>query len=206
MSKIVLLHGFAVGLSSPIVRPPFGPSASMTAFNHLISTNEASVFPWGVEYRVQPWQLLNPLLLRTLYKKEKSLVCSEILQTQLQKFLEKECPTVIVCHSMGCLLLKMYLERFKLPTSVKSIILIQSDLPAKVSLNASVSIHHLFCPWDPTLLLSSIVNRHLRAGLCASKRKDVNNILFPLTLPWNLHTSSIRDKKLIAFIDSLSST
>lgn len=205
MSKIVLLHGFAVHLTAPIVRPPFGPSASMSAFDHLVSTGEATVFPWGITRNVQPWQLMNPFLLHQLYRDEDTLTRSLKLQSDLQIFLVVEKPSVIVCHSMGCVLLQQYLEKFSLPSSVIAIVLIQSDLPETVSLRTDISIYHLYCPWDPTLLLSSITNKHLRAGLCKSKHTGTKNILFPLiTLP-NLHTSSIRGKKLIEFIDSISS-
>ena len=82
--------------------------------------------------------------------------------------------------------------------------MIQSDLPINTSFHTSVPIHHLYCPWDPTLILSSVTNKSLRAGLLASKNSNVQNILFPLVRISNLHTSSIRDKKLIAFINSLS--
>ena len=206
MTKIVLLHGFAVGLSAPFIRPRFGASASMTAFEKQINERVTRVFPWGIESKVQPWELLNPFLLRKLYKDEKTLVYSDSLQTQLNAFLNEQQPSMIVCHSMGCLLLKIYLEHFKLPASVKSIVLIQSDLPASVSLSTTIPVHHLYCPWDPTLLLSSFINGHLRAGLCPSKYTNGNNFLFPLILPWNLHTSSVRDKKLITFIDSILET
>ncbi|MCX6715079.1 MAG: hypothetical protein NTX72_04670 [Candidatus Uhrbacteria bacterium] len=200
MSKIVLLHGFAVHLTAPIVRPAFGPSASMSAFDELVSTGEARVFPWGIAKRVKPWQLLNPLLIQQLYQDEYKLIQSLELQRTLQLFLEREKPSMIVCHSMGCSLLQNYLEKFTLPSSIKSIVLVQSDLAATKKLRTNVTLHHLYCPWDPTLLLSSLVSNHLRAGLCKSKQAGVNNILFPLTTFPNLHTSSICDKKLPEFV------
>lgn len=203
MSKIVLLHGFAVQLTAPIVRPPFGPSASMSTFDELVSTGEARVFPWGITQHVKPWQLLNPTIMQTLYQDEYKLIHSPELQRSLHTFLEQEKPSVLVCHSMGCSLLQIYLKQFTLPSSVKSIVLVQSDLDATKKLRTDVTINHLYCPWDPTLLLSSLVSKKLRAGLCKSKQVGVNNILFPLfTLP-NLHTSSICDKKLLAFATNL---
>lgn len=205
MSKIVLIHGFAVHLTAPVVRPPFGASASMSAFDESVSTGKATVFPWGIKRNVKPWEILSPFLIRDLYNKERDLIYSERLQRDLQIFLEKQKPSVIVCHSMGCVLLQHYLEKFSLPSSVETIVLIQSDLPATASLRTNIPIHHLYCPWDPTLLLSSVTNRHLRAGLCKSKNSGTENTLFPLVMLPNLHTSSIRDKKLIEFIDSISS-
>ncbi|OGL97485.1 hypothetical protein A2318_02305 [Candidatus Uhrbacteria bacterium RIFOXYB2_FULL_45_11] len=204
MSRIVLLHGFAVHLTAPVLRPPFGPSASMTAFDKLVSTGEAKVFPWGIERNVSPIELLNPSVIQKLYKEELDLIHSNELQTNLKLFLEQEQPKIVVCHSMGCTFLQLYLAHFSLPSSVKSIVMIQSDLPINTSFHTSVPIHHLYCPWDPTLILSSVTNKSLRAGLLASKNSNVQNILFPLVRISNLHTSSIRDKKLIAFINSLS--
>ena len=104
---------------------------------------------------------------------------------------------------MGCLLLQLYLEKFTVPSSVKSIVLVQSDLPASVSLRTTIPIYHLYCPWDPTLLVSSTINKTMRAGLQPTKQPGVKDILFPLKQLPNLHTSSICDKKLVKFVDSL---
>lgn len=204
MSRIVLLHGFAVHLTAPVVRPPFGPSASLEAFDELVASGEAKVFPWGIKRHVNPIELLNPTLILNLYRDELALAHSENLQNELKTFLEQEKPTTIVCHSMGCLLLQQQLETFELPSSVKSIVLIQSDLPESISLRTTVPVHHLYCPWDPTLILSSLTNKSLRAGLLESKQPNVNNILFPLIRISNLHTSSIRDKKLLSFINTIT--
>ena len=204
MSKIVLLHGFAVGLTAPIVRSPFGPSASMSAFDKQVKTGDATVFPWGIRLSVQPWELLSLSQMYTLYRDEFDLIHSETLHEQLKQFLDQQQPAVIVCHSMGCTLLQLYLERHTLPSSVKSIILIQSDQSTHVPFRTTAQIYHLYCPWDPTLLLSSIANRSIRAGLKKSKQPHVINILFPLTRLPNLHTSSIRDKKLVALVDSIT--
>jgi hypothetical protein len=204
MSRIVLLHGFAVHLTAPVLRPPFGPSASMTAFDKLVSTGEARVFPWGIDRKVSPVELLLPRVIQKLYKEELDLIHTNELQTNLKLFLEQEQPETIVCHSMGCELLQLHLENFTLPSSVKSIVVIQSDLPISTSFRTTVPIYHLYCPWDPTLILSSVTNKSIRAGLLASKNSNVQNVLFPLVRISNLHTSSIRDKKLLDFINSLS--
>lgn len=204
MSRIVLLHGFAVHLTAPVVRPPFGPSASMSAFDNLVSTGEARVFPWGIERKVSPVELLRPSVIQKLYKEELDLIHTDELQTNLKLFLEQEQPETIVCHSMGCELLQLHLENFNLPPSVKSIVVIQSDLPIGTSFRTSVPIHHLYCPWDPTLILSSVTNKSIRAGLLTHKQSNAKNVLFPLVRLSNLHTSSIRDKKLLDFINSLS--
>lgn len=206
MSRIVLLHGFAVHLTAPVVRPPFGPSASLSAFNDLVATSEAKVFPWGIKREVSPIALLNPRLIRKLYQDELTLVHSNALQTELDQFLKQEKPSTIVCHSMGCILLQSHIQNFPLPSYVKSIVLIQSDLPESVPLHTNIPVHHLYCPWDPTLILSSITNKSLRAGLLSSTHPNTTNILFPLVRLPNLHTSSIRDKKLIALIDSITSS
>ncbi len=203
MSKIVLLHGFAVNLTAPLVRPPFGPSASFSALKELVSTGEACVFRWGIPLHVPPWKLLDITFLQKLYQDEFKLIHSDVLQTRLRAFLEHERPSLIVCHSMGCSLMQSYAEKFSLRSSVKSVAFIQSDLPASVRFQSTVPLYHLYCPWDPTLFVSSIKNKSIRAGLQKSTYPNVTNILFPLTHLSNLHTSSIRDKKLVTFITTL---
>jgi hypothetical protein len=203
MSRIALIHGFAVHLTAPIIRRGFGPTASFRAFASLVETGEARVFSWGVQRRAKPWQLLNLFFLHDLYLAERKLTMSPALHTELSAFFVRERPEVIVCHSMGSVLLAEYLKQNALPNSVRVIVFVQSDLPATTAVSAPVPIYNLYCPWDPTLMLSSFNALQWKAGVAPLTSKDVTNILFPLTKPLNLHTSSIRDPKLVAFVRSL---
>lgn len=208
MSKFVLIHGFAIGLTTPIFRPPFGPSAGFYAFDKTVESGEAVVFPWGIERQVNLFQILNPFFLANHYEDEKFLAQARETRERLRAFLEREQPEIIVCHSMGCFLLNKYLENFTLPKSVRAIVFSQSDdiispPPLTPSTPSSLSTHNLYCPWDPTLLISSIYNKKWRAGLRPARQKGVWDIFFPLVLPFNFHTSGLRDKKLVKFVQQI---
>ncbi len=201
MANIALIHGYAVGLTSPGVRPPYGKNAGMSAFDSSLRSGEASVFHWGLTKEVSFFQLLNPFFLRDYYKAECRAAEDIATHEELKIFLEQEQPRAIVCHSMGSVLLDSYLHRFVLPNSVRVLVFVQSDLPATISITTSVPLYNFFCPWDPTLLLSSLYHGAWRAGVKSMRVPSArNNIFFPLTRPINLHTSSIRDPKFSDFI------
>lgn len=258
MSKTLLIHGFAIGLTAPFIRRPFGPSAGFSAWDKQVIDEEITylgvkgrlgvigakvrnfflrkifnflalkapkrlnalmsletsksddsgsvVFHWGITRRVNPFRLFDPFLWRDHYEDEKFLAQAAETFERLQIFLEKEKPAVIVCHSMGCFLLNEFCKNFVLPTSVRTIVLIQSDLSTKEPLNfltKDLSIYNVYCPWDSTLLLSAIYNRSWRVGLGSVKIEGVKNIFFPLFRSVNLHMSSIRDSRLVELVDSI---
>lgn len=203
MAKIVLLHGFAVGLTSPVVRRPFGPGASFEVFNKAVEGGEAAVFSWGDKQQVGLFRLINPLFLRRFYQKEKKLAQDIETQKALNNFLIHEQPEIIISHSMGSFLLSKFLQKFSLPKSVRLLIFIQADVSEKTGVSPGVRILNLYCPWDPTLLVSTVLNHGWRWGLKKIKQENIENILFPLWRPPNLHTSSIRDKKLLELISQL---
>lgn len=200
--SIVLIHGFAVGLTAPPIREAFGPSASFDVFEDAVAEGDASVFPWGIAQELPWWKLLDVRELWDVYKKELHMAQSEHVHEALREFLDQKQPNAIVCHSMGCTLLAEYLKHFSLPASVKSVVFVQADFPADQEIPTDISIHHIYCPWDPTLLLSSIVQGRLRAGLTSTiNAKKMTSHLVPLVRPWNLHTSSIRDERLFEILD-----
>ena len=103
---------------------------------------------------------------------------------------------------MGARLLQNYLKNYDFPNTVKRAILIQADIPSITLFNKSnVPLYNLYCPWDPTLFTSMLINLYLPAGLiglkCASK-----NVLFPLWGAFNLHIASIGNKNIVKFISS----
>ncbi len=98
MSRIVLVHGFAVGLTAPIVRRGFGASASFRAFDAFVERGEAAVFRWGIECHVKPWQLMNLIFLHGHYLGERALAMDPATIDDVKTFLEKERPRVVVAH------------------------------------------------------------------------------------------------------------
>ncbi|MFA6132340.1 MAG: hypothetical protein WC702_04780 [Patescibacteria group bacterium] len=211
MPKIVLIHGFAAGLTAPFIRPPFGPSASFEAFKELVEKGEAVSFPWGIEQQVNPLKLLNPLFLLGHYEKERALAQARETHERLKTFLEQIQPEKIICHSMGCFLLNNYLENFSLPKSVKAIVFSQSDdtdfpFPSSSSSPSNPSspfIHNLYCPWDPTLWVSCLYHKKQRAGLWPARQTSVKNVFVPLVRPINFHTNTICDPWLVDYVSKL---
>ncbi len=202
--KILLIHGFAVGLSSPILRCKLGPEAEFLAFKDDIADGLARVFKWGIQARVAWSQLLNPFYIYRHYKLERAMALDEATHEQLQIELEQMQPEVIVCHSMGCVLLQAHLLAFKLPSSVRAIVFVQSDSEFGARVDVSVPVYNLYCPWDPTLIASSLTRGQWCAGLRPMKSRGTHNRLFPLYRLPNLHTSSIRGAQLKQFVRTLN--
>lgn len=196
MAKMVLVHGFGIGITAPFFRPGFGNHAGFAAFKKLIACGEAVVFSWGIKKPVGLWQILNPFFWRGIYEKEKIL--SQVVTTHQQfcEFLFHEQPEIIVAHSMGCYLLNEYLNKNFLPPSVKKIVFVQADLSNKIKLNFSLPILNLYCPWDPTLWLSVLYNRAWRGGLSPINNSLVKNVFLPLWRLPNLHNGILRTRHL----------
>lgn len=208
VSKVVLIHGYGSHLTTPLFRPTFGPCSVFTAFREMIKNKEAAVFHWGLKRHVNLFQILNHLFLINHYEDEKLLAQSHETHKQLQNFFEQKKPEIIVCHSMGCFLLNNYLKNFVLPKSVRIVIFSQSDDIVFPKISESLNscnflIQNLYPPWDPTLLFSSIYNKKWRAGLRPTRQNKIKNIFFPLRLPVNLHTSAVRDRRLVDYVNKL---
>ena len=194
--RIALLHGFAVGLTSPFVRPGLGPTVGFRAFREDVADGSARVFPWGSYRNVKLHELVNPLFLYRHYLTERAMAFDRATQKRLHDFFVELQPDIIVCHSMGSVLLHEYLAHFSLPNSVRAIVFVQSELPTTTHLATKVPVYNIFCLWDLSLLASALVHWHWRVGLGAWKHPGVTNIFFPLFRVPNLHMSSMRSPKL----------
>ena len=193
MREAVLIHGYAVGMTS-LLRRPAGPNAGFEAFADAIASNRVAVFHWGLKEHLSLGQFFNPFFIFNYYCRERRLAQADETTERLKHFLEETTPRVIVCHSMGAAVLTNYVKHHGLPASVERIVFVQADLDALEAGVIEIPLLNLFCPWDPTLLLSSILHRRLRAGLVGLRRSG--DRLRPLYRPLNLHTSSIRDPQL----------
>jgi alpha-beta hydrolase superfamily lysophospholipase len=211
MSRIVLIHGFATGIDY-LWRPAFGADAGFSGFAESIAKGETSVFRWDIKEHAG-WRSLNPWYSFGIYRRERELAAHSDTHRSLERFLEQEKPEIIVCHSMGCYLLLKYLERHHLPASVHTILFNQADVDARAftvpaSFEEAIRCKRLrlinsFCLWDPTLMLSLLISGLPRAGLRPLAHPLVEDIPHPLTKPWNLHTSAIRDSRFAASVISL---
>lgn len=207
--RVLLIHGFANGIRFSVFRSRRGEDAGFSAFKEMIRAGDAAVFHWDIVEDATFWQSLTPKFALEIYRREFEKAQGEETLGALHAALTETQPQVVICHSMGCQLLLNELERFELPGSVRKVLFVQADLPRTFHLSAHATAFlsregaawfSLYCPWDPTLLVSAMWNRRWRAGLLRTKTAGVQNLLFPLWLPWNLHTSSIRDPRLVRWI------
>lgn len=204
MSRIVLIHGFATGVRFSIFRDRKDWDGGFTAFRSLIAWGVASVFRWGIEGDASFWESLNPWFSWKLYERERSIASGFALQQRLANYLEQEQPEVIVCHSLGCYLLWEQLQRFELPSSVKTIVFQQADIglselglfPAR----EGIQFLNVYCPWDPSLLASWFIWGDRRLGLWRISSRMFEQRFFSLWKPFNLHTSGLRDLRLVSLI------
>jgi len=203
MSAIALIHGYAVRLTSPVVRRGFGETAGFQAFSEDVSSGAAVVFRWGISKEV-PWSaLLDPVAQHRFYRDELAAALSSATQVRLKEFLEREKPAVIVVHSMGATLLHAYARAHGLPPSVRFVVMVQADLPWRAELEVFPEVYNLYCPWDPTLVASSLLSWRRRAGLGPVSGSNVINHLLPAYRLPNLHMSALRDRRLREIITRL---
>lgn len=157
----------------------------------------------------QKWSLidiLNPIKHLKLYEQERKKAASAEVLEKFDQLLKTHQPKSLVCHSMGAKLLANYLDQYTLPEFIKSLILIQADIPSKQTLQKEnqrkVAVYNLYCPWDPTLLLSIPYNLYLPAGIVGLKQAT-KNIYLPLTGSHHLHVASIRNKNITKILEAL---
>ncbi len=199
MSTFALVHGYATGLRVPRLRQPLGANAGFSAFNTELAAGDASIFRWDISETVDLPDAVRVKPFVTLYERERLRVSDEATHKRLAFYLAAEQPEVVVAHSLGCALVWEHLRRHPLPASVKRIVFSQADVPPVPDLPVlpSAEILNLYCPWDPALLVSVAYHRTGRAGLTGLRVSGVKNAFFPLWKPWNLHTSGIRDRRLV---------
>ena len=208
MTPTILIHGFATGLDLPPFRPARGANAGFLGFGKQIENGGAKPFRWDERESLSFWKSFSPFAYLDVYRRETKLIRDEKTHAELDAFLALEQPRIIVCHSMGCALLLAFLERHALPASVRHVVFVQADIPRTAALPSvpSVSWHNLFCPWDPTLLVSSFYHRTPRAGQTGLRDAHAQNHLTPLLRGPNLHTASIRNPNVAKWIDNLAKT
>lgn len=197
MADIALIHGFATGLDVSVFRARKGADAGFGGFRRAIEEGRARAFRWDVAELVSFWRALSPLTYLNVYRREQAQIHSETTHEALKAFLQREQPRVIVCHSMGCALLLSFLARHALPASVRHVVFVQADIPGNTVLPSveNVAWHNLYCPWDPTLLASTVLHASLRGGLCGLGDAQAVNRLTPL-LGINPHVASINDPSI----------
>lgn len=215
MKKAVLIHGFAAGLTAAAIYKAEGADGGFWGFKGYISEGKVASFRWSIRTTFNWSQTFNPLSYIQLYFKEKKKAESAELIAVLAEFLQKEQPSKIICHSLGCYLFSNYLAKHRLPNSVTEVVFVQADLPKDVdsvrnhleNLHGSnvKKITNFYCPWDYTLVGGMIINGYVAAGLTGLSANKVENVFYPLYEHPFVHSSSIRSKKFAKkIIESIS--
>jgi hypothetical protein len=207
--KYLLIHGYGIGLQYSFFKSAEGENAGFGAFDDLIIAGEAQVFRWEIARKLSFIESINLKLNIKQYDIEMLKTENQGVYHRLQKELELTRPEIIVCHSAGSSLLLNYLTNHILPSCVKKIVFIQSNisrnrffpeyLQAKLQ-KKEIKLINLYCYWDQALWSLILIGRHISIGLLGSKNTYVKNIFFPLYKTLNLHTSSINDIKIFPFI------
>jgi hypothetical protein len=200
--KTLLIHGYATKLHASIFRKPLPEHEGFIGLQNEIKNGEIDVFHWGIDRPLSFVQSINPFSYLTLYRDEERLAESLELQQKLFTMITSSGTKRIICHSMGCRLLLNMINAIGLPSSVRSIVFLQADIDADSELPTpiSYSLENFFCPWDPSLITSSMLHWNLRVGLRAWKHKNVKNSFFPLLRPINLHISPLRNRRFAKFL------
>ncbi|MEI6222213.1 MAG: hypothetical protein WCP97_05610 [bacterium] len=198
---LALIHGFAAGVEFSYLRPRLTAETCFPAFEPLLKTGKAEIFQWGITEDLSLHQTLNIKEIQRIYRTEKAMAGSNAVQEKLEKFLHRNQPSAILCHSMGAYLLLEYMNAKGLPAFVKTIIFVQADLPRRFHLRdvacksrlqkGSLQMYNYFCPWDQALWTSVFQNKNSSAGLQGALVPQVENCFFPLYTSLNLHMSSV---------------
>lgn len=207
MIKTILIHGYAAGLHASAFRKPFGEHSGFIAFDDEVKSGIAKSFRWSKNISLTIGECANPFKYFQLYHDEELLAESSITRFMLREFIDHADATAIICHSLGCRLMIGAMNAHGIPESITKIIFLQGDVSTSASItnrtirdritNKTLVIENYFCPWDQSLLSSAAIHRANRIGLLGWNELGVTNIFYPLLKPMNLHTSPLRDRKLL---------
>lgn len=213
MAKIVLIHGFAAGIQFSFFRNARGKDVGFGVFAKDIENKNATVFRWAISERASFFQTINPFYTANVYNHERARIQDTSWQKKLAMFLEKEKPEMILCHSLGSRFLLETANVFGLPDAVSHVIFIQGDVPKSFNLthkdllrrvkNNTLYFLNVYCPWDPSLFVSSIFHATIRFGQFPIKKDWLKNKFFALTHLPNPHMSALFSKKFYQWTKTL---
>jgi hypothetical protein len=204
--EIIIIHGYGINIQSAFSSPE-GSNAGFTAFDELLESGKAKIFRWDPSWNFSFPQSLNPFNMIKVYTEERKLLNDESFFINLHHFLNKHQPKILFAHSMGAEIILKYMELHNPPTSINRIITTQADMGSyKTDIHKKLAERiragelvwgNYYCWWDPALFVSSILHAKPRAGLLGCWNSLVMNKFYPLYLTYNLHTSTINDKKFL---------
>ncbi len=209
--KILLIHGFGTEIRY-FLRKGENTYSDFQGMQKEIDQGTAMVFKWGIPTTFSFLQSLNPFEYHHLYEQERKRATSPEIHEKLAKAIESFEPDIIMCHSMGTLLLTEYLEAYGLPHYVAKIIFIQGSIPRSRRISTplirtrledgSLTLLNVYCPWDPSLWANLVEVPTLSIGLLPFTHPHVRNKLVPLYRSLNLHLSTTSTPIIHDLIDA----
>ncbi|HPF94935.1 MAG: hypothetical protein KC582_04560 [Candidatus Magasanikbacteria bacterium] len=206
LPNIALIPGFATEATFSVFRSAMPADAGFTAFKNGVDRGEVKVFRWGIERYFSLSQIMMGLPLLALYREEEQRILELERLQQLYSFLEDNVIETIVCHSLGCRYVLEMMNTLGIPETVKNIYFVQADIEHEKRVKhdlvidrltlGTLSLTNIYCPWDQSLMASSLLQRKSRYGMRKILHSPIKNVLIPLkTLP-NLHTCSMKSETL----------
>jgi hypothetical protein len=210
--KYLLIHGFGTKVNYDLGFWKYPPTEGFKAWAKDIDSGNARIFSWGIMQQ-QNWKnIVNPLSYLELYNREKSLAKNKYMLLELDKVIKENNPEIIICHSMGSVLLENYCQGFELNDNLKKIVFSQADIFKIPNIQNqlwgknNIKLDNYHCGWDTALISSCGVNRVRPAGLFGLRVEDglgdkIKNIFWPLgNIHKNCHTDAINSPEFKAEI------
>lgn len=202
--KVCLIHGYCTHLATPIWRRHPYPHLCFKWINQLIKDNKIGLYIRGINKKISRSEFINPYTFFNHYKSEQTITRNKYQQEKLYNYLKNNNIECAISHSMWSYLLLNTINNFWIPEKLKKIITIQWDSPINYEISESIKNRcennqllreNYYCPWDPALILSSLVNLESRIWLLGMKKSFIKNKFYPLKWQLNLHTATINDKE-----------
>jgi hypothetical protein len=213
--SLVLIHGFGRNIHWPGVCDQVPQEESFPVFKPELqdSENPTRMFYWAKYWPIRDvWEFMTYRNTLWLYWAEKKLVQSPELLQDLHNFLVEHRPRKMVCHSMGCFLLRQYFERYEPPSSLRTVMWVQADvnrfeeLPERLEkwlAQEGSRLVNMYCPWDQALWGSLVINQYGPAGLFGHSSRRIENKFMPLKKLWNLHQRILEDERLKEWVAAM---
>lgn len=206
MEKILLIHGYGIGINSPFQRDKLENSSFYEAFKHKHKKN-LYFYNWTVCFdKLKLWEASNPFVQINIYKQEQSFINDINNQKKLANYIRTNNITKVVAHSMGANFVLQTINNHCVE-SLKTIFVLQGDCDINLNhldskLNHQINIINYYNPFDYSLLTSILINGKLRAGNFGFKTENYKRILLtnifyiPTFTEIDIHLDILKNKKL----------
>lgn len=214
MAKIVFIHGTYCGSKFRGFQGDCSKDGGFVALRPFIANNQAQVYYWSrVEKNYTFLQSLSPYVWHNIFQIERDYIETREAVYNLNVFLEREQPEIILAHSLGCHYLLNTINEYGAPTSVKQIYTLLPEFSYDKSpilhvqtierlKENSLTWDNYHCLWDTTLISSMYSTKVIPAGVRSWRQAFIKNQFYIQNIFSNPHTNILCDRKFIKkFID-----